>query len=309
MNLKSIKTGAVSYLVLAFIYVMYSLVTQTGICGWLMDVAFNLFGVAYDKLTAIVAILIVGAPGYMALSYVRRKEQEAAEAGGVPLVDPVPQVQSVRQQLRWMIPLILAPVLISIPVYFYVTWQSRTDQSREVYSVNLNAGGADVPADAKFIQLAGALQSRYEYGVTSGRGAGDSTSRSDSYMPLTGEGWDESQPVRFVMYASGYGGSRIGMLGTQTLDDGTIVGNFDGKLSGYELPTFVRAEYERQGLRLAAPLYIVERSYFVDGKLPPVPDQMYEMIPYFGALISVALAVGCALGLTIRRRRLAKDAG
>src|SRR5262245_64227970 len=56
-NLTLIKIANYTYMVAAVVYAMYSLITQTGLCGYLMDAQLRWFGVAYETLTALIALM------------------------------------------------------------------------------------------------------------------------------------------------------------------------------------------------------------------------------------------------------------
>src|SRR5262245_65535121 len=77
-NLTLLKIANYMYMIAAAGYVMYSLITQTGLCGYLMDAQLRWFGVAYEKLTALIAIMILAPPGVLISRYLKRKESSAA---------------------------------------------------------------------------------------------------------------------------------------------------------------------------------------------------------------------------------------
>lgn len=302
MNLKLIKTLAICYCVV-FAYVVYSTIMQTGLSGAVMDWQMRQSGAAYEKPTALGEILVLCIPAFIALKYAQRREQIQES-----LNPQLAQERAARAQSNvWKTILILgaAPAVISLLAYFYVMHVDRTDQQREIYRVDLSKSDAAPPsADAKFVELTGTYQADYPYILVETRG---STSRKETmYVPLTEPGWNANQPVKYFMIV-GFNGyidpqtQKFSVLPTR----GTFAGTFDGTISQDALPTFVRNEYERKGLKIASPHYVLTRTNnFEGGKIKSRADsQMYWLIPVLGFGMSAAILVVGGLGLLIRRAR------
>src|SRR5882672_516223 len=181
-NLMLIKIANYIYIGAVVSYVMYSLFTETGLCGYLMDVQFRWFGVYYQKMTALVAIMILGAPGAAASSYIKRKEASIAGA-----TNNAAQQGARSQPISWKTLLIIgvAPTLIALPTYYVLIWMDQKDQQREIYKVDLNRESALPSGDVKFVQLTGAIQLDYQYRVEEKSNTGSRAS-ANTYAPLTG---------------------------------------------------------------------------------------------------------------------------
>lgn len=282
---------------------MYSLITQTGLCGYLMDVQLSWFGVAYLKFTALIALLILGTPASLILTYIKRREASTIGATGYPS-----PVNARRQPISWKSLLImsLAPALIAIPVYYGLTMMDQKDQQREIYKVDLNREAAIPSGDVKFVQLTGVVQLDYQYRLEKKSGTGSSP-RTNTYVPLTGPGWTPKQPVRFFinMTFSGYFDAQTKRFSSFP-ERGAVAATFDGQLAQNDLPTFVVNEYQRNGLLIDSPYFVIDRMSFVDGRVPSAAQmQAYYLIPILGIGLSIAIFVGGSIGLAIRKARRA----
>ena len=109
-----VKIANYIYMAAAFGYFMYSLITQTGLCGYLMDVQFRWFGVAYYKFTMLIAILILMAPAALIFTYIQRKEAPTVNAAKKSA-----PANFLLRRVTWksLLILSLAPPLIALPVY------------------------------------------------------------------------------------------------------------------------------------------------------------------------------------------------
>jgi hypothetical protein len=302
-NLKLIKAANHTYLGAVFCYAMYSLFTETGLCGYLMDLQFQWFGVAYQKMTALVAIMILGAPGGVVSSYIKRKE--ASIAGATNKAWP----QGARSQsISWKVLLILsvAPTLIALPTYYVLIWMDQKDQQREIYKADLNRESELPPGDVKFVQLTGVVQLDYQYRVEEKSNTGSRAS-ANTYIPLTGSGWTKEKPIRFFMNTTftGYFDTQTKRSGSFS-EQGVAAATVDGKLTQNGLPTYVEKEYQRAGLLIDSPYYVMDRMSFDNGRIPSkAQSQQYHLIPILGVGFSLALLVGGSIGLGIRKLRRA----
>jgi hypothetical protein len=300
-NLTLIKSANYIYMVAVVGYVMYSLITQTGLCGYLMDAQLRWFGVAYEKFTALIAIIILAPPGVLISKYIKSKESSAVGA----IINPAPG--AVRPQtISWKSLLIMSvvPALIALPAYYVLTWMDQKDQQREIYKVDLSRESAIPSDEVKFVQLTGVIQLDYQYELKRERGS-RSTGKTNTYAPLTGSGWSSERPVRFFINTtfSGYDDPQTGRPGVLP-ERGAVAATFDGQLTRNDLPTFVESEYKRAGLRIESPYFVLDRMSFRDGRIPSATETgRYYVIPILGVGLSIAILVGGSIGLAIRKSR------
>jgi hypothetical protein len=299
-NLKLIKIANGIYLGAAFAYVLYSWIMENGLCGYLMDVQLRHFGVAYQKLTLVMAIGILAVPSAVVSSFVKRQE---LLAGITPSNFRTRPITSWNQVLIWG----LAPAAIAMPVYYVLMEMDRKDQQREIFKVDLNRGSALPAGDVKFVQLTGAVQLDYRYQLKKEVRGGSDDARIYTYAPLTGSGWTQGQPIRFFINTTftGYTDPQT-KLSRNFPEQGVVAGTFDGQMFQNGLPTYVENEFRRSGLLIESQYFVLDRKSLYNGRIPS-PDEYY-LIPYFGIGLSVILLVAFSLGLVVNKNRL-KRAG
>jgi hypothetical protein len=302
-NLMLIKMATYIYMAAAVVYAMYSLITETGLCGYLMDAQLRWFGVAYFKLTALMAIMILLGPVAWLPTYIKRKEALAAG-----LINNAAPANARPQPITWksLLLLSLAPSLIALPTYYALIWMDQKDQQREIYKVDLNLESAIPSDDAKFVQLMGVVQLDYRYQLERDARRG-SRGRTNTYAPLTGSSWTQEKPIKFFISTTftGYFNPQTGRSDSFP-EQGAVAATFDGQLTQNDLPTFVENEYKRAGLLIESPYYVLDRMSFRDGRVPSAADrQSYYLIPILGVGLSMALLVGGGIGLGIRKLRRA----
>jgi hypothetical protein len=301
-NLMPIKIANYLYMGAAFGYFMYSLITQTGLCGYLMDVQLRWFGVAYNKFTMLIAILILMAPAALIFTYIQRKEVSTPNAANRSVIanflwNPVSSWKS-------LLIISLVPTLLTLPIYFALTWMDHKDQQREVYKVDLNDGSALSSGDVKFVHLTGVVQFDYKYRLGRESSAG-SSGMTKMYAPLTGSGWTPERPIRFFINTtlSSHFDAQTKRFSSFP-ERGPVAVTFDGRLTRNGLPTFVENKYRRTGLLIESPYYVLDQMTFVDGRIPSAAErEQYYLIPMFGILVSIGGLVGGSIGLAIRKLR------
>jgi hypothetical protein len=299
-KLMLIKIATYTYLGAAFVYVMYSLYTQTGLCGYLMDAQFRWYGVANEKITGLMAALILGAPVGWVRKYIKRKEAEAAGA-----INDAAPVNARSQQLTWKSLLIICaiPTWIALPAAYVLTRMDQKDLQREIYKVDLSSESALPSDDVKFVKLTGLVQLDYQYQLKTNRGSGSRNERTNTYAPLTGSGWTKKQPIKFFISTTftSYFNPDLGRS-TNFPEQGVVAATFDGQLSRNDLPTFVENEYERAGLRIESPYFVLDRMSFPNGLIPSAAKRdKYHLIPILGVGLSMMILFSGGLALAIRK--------
>ena len=204
--------------------------------------------------------------------------------------------------LRGLMLMTAVPTLLALPAYFWLKTQADRDSQRPIYQLDfINRPAAPVPAGAKFVIVQGVAQTQFQYILEETRYS--KVEKTDRYLPLTGPDWRPGQLVQLLWNTS------VDMYydpATQAPADldhaSAFPGTFRGELS-QRLPTVVRQYFERQGLKLAEPVYVLQEKYFTNGRPVDYESSTYYLIPWVGLGLSAALLVGGGLGLAIRRAR------
>ena len=324
MSVKLIKAALYSYVALAIAYALYSTFTGTGLAGWFMDWQMQTLGAAYLKLTALVTTLVLCAPVLAMQKIAERalgvhipltahqRQRAALEAGGAAQGADLKQ-SSFQRTFVGVLIVSLIPTLIAVPVYFYLAHASARDEQSEIREINLNRDSAASFAGARFVRLTGALQENYSYGIE--EGSRSSSRRQYSYTPLTGVRWSLPEPVHvFVASDSPAGATRLSRPPRMTRDrnsnESDAAGDvIEGRLHEGDMPVYARNEFERQGVRIASPYYVLDRMSFIDGRVPNIAQQQqYHLIPILGLGLSAVILIGGGGGLLIRKFILRRDA-
>lgn len=299
-NLLLLKIVVFIYMGSTCSYFVYSMIMKTGLWGYLIDVQFRLFGVAYDKLNIVLAILVIGAPASLILS--RIKKIESSKADGIAKDSPT-NARSKPMSIKSLLIIAVSPTLIAVPLYFILTRMSQKDQQREVYKVDLNRDSTLPSGDVKYVRLKGVVQMDYQFRLEE-KSRVESLANKTTYAPLTGMGWTKGQPIRFFIDTTftGYFNEQTGQFSSFP-ERGAVAVTLDGQLDRNGLPTFVTNEYQRNGLLIESPYFVLDRMSFVNGRVPSAASlQAYYLIPILGVLLSLAILVGGGIGLVIRKR-------
>ena len=307
---KQLKMISIAYMVIVGGYILYGFIFKTGLYALMVDEQLKRFGRADDRLAVFIPFIILLLPVAPLTQYVRRQERLARlQKGQSPhSASGSDTSMAKRPQWAWIIALSVAPFLISLVAYLYVTAVNVTDQSRAMYHMDL-AKNSDVPAgDVKFIEISGVLQQDSEYFLTeeiSGMKTGQ------SYRPLTDTAWNPSQPVKYILHVQSEGGSRVSISHydkqTGKLDfpppTGPFKSTFGGQLSKDGLPDYVKSGLERKGIKTTEPYYVLD--WRGDMNVPMASSynsQMYYLIPFLGAFFSVVVLTGFGIAHINRKR-------
>jgi hypothetical protein len=316
---RQLKIVCIAYMVIIGGYVLYGAVAKTGLYALLIDEQLKRFGKADDRIAIWIPFIVLLLPIAPLAEYVRKKErlariQRAGGAGvgphGAANLSTVPEQ---RTRWVWIAIVALAPFLISVVAYFFVTAEDITDQTRATYHMDL-ARSADLPAgDVKFIEIAGVLQQDSGYFLTE-EIAGNKT--GNSYAPLTNASWNTSQPVKYILHIESPGGGRIsiGHFDKQTgrydviPPKGAFNSSFGGQLSKNGLADYVKSGLERQGIRTTDPYYVLDWKGDMNGPVASKYNgQMYYLIPFLGAFFSAVVLAGFGIAHVNRKRYLERQ--
>jgi hypothetical protein len=303
MNKSLVKALFYGYLIAAFAYAMYGSFAQTGLAGYFMNLQMDLMGRAYLKLSAMLAVLVLFLPAYPVSAYLRSIGVFGKDEAVLGLqAQKAPEGKRPPVALRTITLWALVPSVIATPAYFIAKFQSDQDQQRTIASLDLESDAGTPPADAKFVELKSAMQMAYRYQVKESRSY--SSSARHTYAPLTSSGWNTGQPVVYFINTTIDEGWNANPRNPRGASRNLVVDRFQGKLVQDGLPTFVRTAYEKEGIKIATPHYVLERMHFHDGKIPNAADrQQYHLIWILGLGASAAIFVGGLLGWLLRKMR------
>jgi hypothetical protein len=303
----------VTYLVLAGAYALYSGITHTGLFGWIIDLQFRMFHEAELRITFFLTFFTLILPALPLGAYLKRqgynigKRPNQVTAGGQTLV--YNQTNNRPPRLSLLVLIGLAPFIISVVVYGYVTVVDANNQSRQIYQMDLSKS-ADLPAtDVKFVELSSTCQQDLKYVVDDKSGM---TTRY-AYTPLTGPGWTSGQPVKYFLYFKTEGetdtipGSFNSDTGRYDVAPprGPYRTTFAGQLSANSLPTYVKNAYERKGIKVADQNYVLTwmGQFGKTGVQSQYSSQMYYLIPLMGGIVSAIVLFVLVLSYITRRKR------
>jgi len=303
------------YFAIAGGYIIYGYAAKTGLYALVIDEQLKLFGKAEVNVAIFVPLIVLMLPVVPLATYVRKKERSeplrdpnaaAAIAGGLRGPAAAPEKRS---YWIWIAAFALAPFVISLAAYFYMTATDASDQKRPIYHMDL-ARSSDLPAgDAKFIEISGVLQQDFKDNlveVTSGMKS------SKVYAPLTDAGWTPGQPVKCFLYLKSEGDQRmaIGHLDKKTgrfevmPPLGPFASTFGGQLSQNALPDYAKSMFERRGIKITEPYYVLDWKGQLDGPVASkYNSQMYYLIPFLGAFFSLVVLAGGGIAFLNRKRQ------
>jgi hypothetical protein len=315
-KIKQLKVIYWVYLTIVGGYLVYGYAAKTGLYALLIDEQLKMFGKADGEIAMLIPFVVLLLPIAPVAQYVRKQErlarsQRGSVHGSTNSVAANPE--NLRQWI-WLGAAALAPLLISVGAYVYLTGQDSADQKRTIFHMDL-AKSADLPAgDVKFIEIAGIFQQDSEYTLTEDNSGAKSGHR---YGPLTDVNWNSAQPVKYVLYLGSQGVDqiRIGHYDKQSgrfdtmPSKGPYNSTFGGVLSKNGLPDYVKSGLERQGLKLTEPYYVLDWRGDLDGPVASRSQgQMYYLIPFLGAFFSVVVFMGGAIAFVNRKRQRARMA-
>ena len=280
MKLGKFRIFEIIYFILVFAYGAYGLFTGTGLSGWMTKLQFDLFGVAYEKLTVILTMLLLLIPLGIA-RYCLEKTNLIAKAteNGEPF-DTAVWIKSLSApRLAALFAAALLPAILGYGIYscYYVLNQKELQE--KIYDINLNRNPTVEIGNAHYVRLRGVLQEDLTYTIEKETSYSKRDTQAERYTPLTAENWDESVPVRFVYYSQGVVLSKLpSWFGREPEPV------FDGKITDTALPVYVRGEYEKVGLKLAEDVRVVRSERFTGDQIPDRFRESYAHIFLYGGI-------------------------
>jgi hypothetical protein len=182
----------------------------------------------------------------------------------------------------------LLGAVIAFAVYVFV----QHDQQGQVYTLDLMSGAADLPKDAKFVDVAGVIAKRF---VVSFKRVGDDSAVHERYAPITESGWIPSNPVRYV----------VAVTARETSDyevnwpidfRASGVTKISGRIGG-SLSTIVESSLRSGGLTLAPSYSVINienpdhtSTFSREDALRFVGLAVFVSVIAFGVLVTAKLA-------------------
>jgi len=306
------------YFAIAAAYIIYGYVTKTGLYALMIDQQLKLFGKAEVGVAIFLPLIALMLPVVPLASYVRKRETSELSfdpngraAIAARLIGPAAAPEK-RSYWIWISAFAVAPLLVSLAVYLYMTVTNSRDQKRPIYQMDL-ARSSDVPSgNIKFIEIAGVLQQDSEYGLTEDTSGMKSSHR---YAPVTDAGWTPDRPVKFFLHMKSQGDQRIaiGHLNKKTgrlevmPPRGAYDSTFGGQLSQNSLPDYVKSAFERRGIRIDERYYVLDWTGDLGGPVSSkYNSQMYYLIPVVGIFFSMVVLAGGGIAFLNRRRQRAR---
>lgn len=294
MKLGKFRIFETIYFILVFAYGAYGLFTGTGLSGWMTKLQFDLFGVAYEKLTVILTMLLLLIPLGIA-RYCLEKTNLIAKAteNGEPF-DTAVWIKSLSApRFAALFAAALLPAILGYGIYSYYYALNQKELQEKIYDVDLNSKSNAITGKEIYVRLRGKLREDLTYTVEKETGYSKRDTQAERYTPLTAENWDESVPVRFVYYSQGVVLSKLpSWFGREPEPV------FDGKITDTALPVYVRGEYEKVGLKLASDVRVVRSERFIDDQIPDRFRESYAHIFLYGG---IALSAFIAFLLVLRK--------
>ena len=250
-------------------YVLHSEVSGQGIVGWVTDLAVQQLGSASTNLCLLAAMAI----GVIPIGIVFRL---AARAFGVTLVPQRGTLpggtpgQIRRRAVFGGIAILLAAAgLIAIVL-------PRPDSSPAV-PFDLDAAATAAPPEGPRVAVMGTPQPDLAAGYRE-TSSGSSSSTIHRYIPLTAKAWTPGTPVRFFLAEIEHDDGRrdgIAMIPAPGRRP-----HYEGHLRRNAMPTIARGAFERNGVRIAEPYWVIGND----------SEEVIAMVMLIGGL-------GFALGL------------
>jgi hypothetical protein len=306
------------YIAIAGGYLIYGYLTGSGLYALLIDQQLKWFGKARVELAVFVPFIVLLLPVLPLATYIRKREMlgrlddpRAAGAMAAGFRGPALGPEKASYWIR-VGAFALAPFLISVVAYVYVTAVDANVQKQPIYSMDL-AASSDLPAgNPKFIEISGVLQQDSDYNLTEDSSGMKTRNR---YAPLTDAKWTPDQPVKYFLHLKSQGGQgiSIGHLDEKTgrfdvmPPRGPYNNTFGGQLSENGLPDYVKSAFERRGMKITDRYYVLDwKGDLAAGMASKYNSQMYYMIPVVGAFFSMVVLAGGGIAFLNRKRQRAR---
>jgi hypothetical protein len=299
-------------------YIFYGYILKTGLYALLIDAQLKWFGKAQVEIAVFVPFIVLMLPVAPLASHVRRREKaeqlrDPKTAGAIDALLSGPAVNPEKPSYWiWIGTAAIVPFVISLVAYAYLTSVDASDQQQPIYHLDLSTSSNLPAAGVKFIEIAGVLQQDSEYNLTEDHSGTKSSLR---YGPLTDSSWTPNQPVKYFLYLKSEGESRIaiGHLDKKTgrfevmPPSGPFDSTFGGQLSQNGLPDYVSSAFDRRGIKIAEPYYVLEWKGDLNGPVSSkYNSQMYYLVPFLGAFFSFVVLAGGGIAFVNRKRQRAR---
>lgn len=308
------------YAVVAGLYLVYGLIYEKGIVGYLIYYLGEDEG-GGDSVSggggAAIVLYMFSLLGYFFLEDFINDDQRNST---IPSITQEPPVDEPWRPISWktFLSANVSILIVTMLIFGPYVWTDFVDQQRPVYQADLTR--SEFPEeDAKFATLRGVLRSDHEFHWVKENG-----STNEVWTPLVGSEWRPEQPVKYIHYRRWESVAtnsnpipvwhgpqdptmRSKWLKRQGKSDESPGSTYTVQLSINALPTWVEMKLRDKGIKLASPYYLAEKVELdADGKV--------ISNPYGILIIGTIVAVGLMLIANVimvrknmyRRRTLAQ---
>lgn len=198
MKLSKFRIVEGIYFVLA--YGTYGLFSGTGLSGWITKLQFDVFGVAYDKLTVLLTMLLLLIPLGVVRYWLGKKNLLEKPGENDEQFNSAIWIKSLSvPRLTLLFASALLPAILGYGIYSYYYALNQKELQEKIYDINLNLNSNIKIGEEHYVRLRGKLHEDLTYTVEKEVTYTKDNARAELYTPLTAENWDESSPVQFII--------------------------------------------------------------------------------------------------------------
>jgi len=286
------------YFILAGVYSLYAVITETGLASYMLSLQFNMLGFASDKLTAVLCIIVLYLPVTPFLRFFPNVQRWFWGGMASRQIMVAGEAGQRRQPFSsaWLGALFVIPAIIGVAAQYYMTEMNAREASVRVGIYNAENDAGLVPSDAQIVNATGVLQEKLAY-VIEREGTGQKS--RTLFVPFTGSKWTQAMPVHAVV--------KFELTGSATsvwLENNVLIAEVfkDGP------PVHAREEWEKYGIHIAKNAILLEHRWTSNGKLTPKFSE-FDMLGYVNPVTAglfvggLFLFAGLLANLLSRRRR------
>jgi hypothetical protein len=296
------RTLAWAYALCAAGYLIYGLITATGLIGWLHYAQQRAFGSYSQKVSMLIAMLLVMVPAML----LRGRNAPMDPAGPLGMVRRANAPLTARGTLVLFGVLVVLVWSTGFGVRTWVIYQDQQDYGAHYAPLHLD-GDSQPPGSVDHVALYGRPLERARLSF----GRGRSPAREEYYLiPVVPKAWRPDQPVRYIVK------SKTPSLIEPTYFVGPVAPDLSGRPAPEPAPLPVLARggghlsvpaaetFQHMGLTLVDEPILLERIDAINGK-PIAPDAARTNLFFLVicSLCSVLLVIFYFAVLAGRRRR------
>jgi hypothetical protein len=229
-----LRTIVVIYWIAACGYLLHSMLTHTGLCGWLIAWQFTHFHIAYDNVTIGGAMLILVAPTWPFWALTRDPHPDRGAA-------PPPK----KLTFGGVLMMACVPLLLAGVAYGYLQYVAHQPKQAE-RGLHIDQVSSWSEADAGPVRLQGTWRGDYLYVVSEVDDANrpDNARQKTAFVPITPASWKAGQPVACVVSTTFDGYMDPQTRQWTVLPRAPLPVTFRGELRREAVPPYVKTELQ-----------------------------------------------------------------